>query len=148
MRFLRSFALAAVAATVATSTAHAQQDPRTLVMPEGQRPNPVLSPAVVVDNVIYASGQLGMGPDTTIQGQTKRTLENIKRVFEAAGGKLEHATKCTVFLVDVADFGPMNEVYRTFFGPVPPARSTVVVKELVVKGAKIEIECLGVKPKG
>lgn len=142
-RFLPALALACSALAL-----EAQQDPRILVVPEGQRPNPVLSPAIVVDNVIYASGQLGMGGDTTIQGQTKRTLENIKRVFEAAGGKLEHATKCTVFLVDVADFGPMNEVYRTFFGAIPPARSTVVVKELVVKGAKIEIECLGVKPKG
>lgn len=144
---LRPLALTVLVAAWSATAAHAQQDPRTLVMPEGQRPNPVLSPALVVDNVVYASGQLGMGGDTTIQGQTKRTLENIKRVFDAAGAKMEHTAKCTVFLVDVADFGPMNEVYRTFFGPVPPARSTVVVKELVVKGAKIEIECLGLKPK-
>lgn len=136
-----------VALALSALSLEAQQDPRTLVVPEGQRPNPVLSPALVVDNVVYASGQLGMGGDTTIQGQTKRTLENIKRVFDAAGAKMEHTVKCTVFLVDVADFGPMNEVYRTFFGPIPPARSTVVVKELVVRGAKIEIECLGLKPK-
>ncbi|MDX2183695.1 MAG: RidA family protein [Gemmatimonadaceae bacterium] len=139
--------LPVLALVVSAMSLEAQQDPRTLIVPEGQRPNPVLSPALVVDNIVYASGQLGMGPDTTIQGQTKRTLENIKRVFDAAGAKMEHTIKCTVFLVDVADFGPMNEVYRTFFGPVPPARSTVVVKELVVKGAKIEIECLGAKPR-
>ena len=98
---------------------------------------------------VYGSGQLGMSrdnPDTTIKGQTKATLENIKRVFEQAGTTMERVDKCTVFLTDVKDFAGMNEVYRTFFPSAPPARSTVVVAALVVANAKIEIECIGHLP--
>ncbi|MGQ0645973.1 MAG: RidA family protein [Gemmatimonadaceae bacterium] len=108
-----------------------------------------LTPAIRVGNMVYGSGQLGMSrdnPDTTIQGQTKLALENIKRVFEQAGTTMAMAAKCTVFLTDVKDFGGMNEVYRTFFPASPPARSTVVVAALVVPNAKVEIECIAVMP--
>ena len=63
-----------------------------------------------------------------------------------AGTTLANATKCTVFLTDVKDFGGMNSVYREFFPVAPPARSTVVVAALVSPGAKVEIECAGVIP--
>lgn len=108
-----------------------------------------LTPAIKVGNMVYGSGQLGMSrekPDSTIQGQTRLALENIKRVFEQAGTTMANAVKCTVFLTDVKDFGGMNEVYRTFFPSVPPARSTVGVAALVVPNAKVEIECVAVMP--
>ncbi len=111
--------------------------------------SPTLTPAIIVGNMVYGSGQLGMSrdnPDTTIQGQTKQTLENIKRVFEQAGTTMANVAKCTVFLTDVKDFGGMNEVYRTFFPSAPPARSTVVVAALVVPNAKVEIECIAAMP--
>jgi 2-iminobutanoate/2-iminopropanoate deaminase len=108
-----------------------------------------LTPAIVVGNLVYGSGQLGMSrtnPDTTIQGQTKQTLENIKAVFEQAGTTMANAVKCTVFLIDVKDFAGMNEVYRTYWTSAPPARSTVVVAALVVANAKVEIECVAALP--
>ncbi len=111
--------------------------------------SPTLTPAIIVGKTVYGSGQLGMSrdnPDTTIRGQTKNTLDNIKRVFEQAGTTMERVDKCTVFLTDVKDFSAMNEVYRTFFPSAPPARSTVVVAALVVPGAKIEIECIAHLP--
>jgi 2-iminobutanoate/2-iminopropanoate deaminase len=111
--------------------------------------SPTLTPAIKVGNMVYGSGQLGMSrdnPDTTIQGQTRLALENVKRVFEQAGTTMANAVKCTVFLTDVKDFGGMNEVYRTFFPSAPPARSTVVVAALVVPNAKVEIECVAVMP--
>lgn len=111
--------------------------------------SPTLTPAIVVGNMVYGSGQLGMSresPDTTIQGQTKLTLERIKAVFEQAGTTMAMAVKCTVFLTDVKDFGGMNEVYRTFFPSAPPARSTVVVAALVLPNAKVEIECMAAMP--
>ncbi|MES3035348.1 MAG: RidA family protein [Gemmatimonadota bacterium] len=112
-------------------------------------PSPILSQAVRVGNMVYAAGQLpsrGANADTTIQGQTRSTLENIKRVFEMAGTTMANATKCTVFIIDGADFAGMNEVYRTFWESAPPARTTVIVKGLVVPGAKLEIECNAVMP--
>jgi 2-iminobutanoate/2-iminopropanoate deaminase len=108
-----------------------------------------LTPAIRIGNMVYGSGQLGMSrqnPDTTIQGQTRLALENIKRVFEQAGTTMAMAAKCTVFLTDVKDFGGMNEIYRTFWPSEPPARSTVVVAALVVPNAKVEIECIAVMP--
>ena len=119
------------------------------VIPEGQSASPTLTPGIRVGNMLFASGQLGMSrtaADSTIQGQTRLALENTKKVFEAAGTTLANATKCTVFLTDVKDFGGMNSVYREFFPVAPPARSTVVVAALVSPGAKVEIECAGVIP--
>jgi 2-iminobutanoate/2-iminopropanoate deaminase len=54
--------------------------------------------------------------------------------------------KCTCFLTDVNDFATFNKVFRGYFPANPPARSTVVVKELVLAGAKIEIDCVAVLP--
>jgi 2-iminobutanoate/2-iminopropanoate deaminase len=111
--------------------------------------SPTLTPAIRVGNMVYASGQLGTrreNPDTTIEGQTRIALENTKRVLEMAGTTMELAVRCTVFLVDVADFRGMNSAYREFWPQSPPTRSTVVVKALVVPGAKVEIECMAVMP--
>lgn len=126
----------------AASPAFAQ---RTAVVPEGTRPSPMLTPAIRVGDLVFASGQLG-GRDSTIQGQTKTALEATKKVFEAAGTTMANVAKCTVFLVDVKDFAGMNSAYTEFWPTSPPARSTVVVKELVTATAKIEIECVAAMP--
>lgn len=135
--------------TLSTAPAVAQAPKREVIVPQGSSPSPILTPGIRVGNLVYASGQLGMrrdAPDTTIQGQTRQALENTKRVFEAAGTNMAHALKCTVFLIDVKDFGGMNQAYREFFPDAPPARTTVVVAALVVPNAKVEIECLAAMP--
>lgn len=122
---------------------------RTQVIGEGQSASVTLSPGIKTGNLIFASGQLGMSrekPDSTIQGQTKLALENVQKVFVAAGTTMANATKCTVFLVDLKDFAGMNAAYKEFWPKEPPARSTVVVAALVQAGAKVEIECIGVVP--
>lgn len=111
--------------------------------------SPTLTPAIRVGNMVYASGQLGLSrdpADSTIQAQTRLALENTKRVLESAGTDMAHAVRCTVFLVEAADFQGMNEAYRAFWPTSPPTRSTVVVKALVVARAKVEIECMAVMP--
>ncbi len=140
-------ALSLLAAAPLVSSPLAAQG-RQPVIGEGQRISPTLSPGIRVGNLLWASGQLGLAPgDSTIAGQTQRTLENLEKVFKAAGTTLAAgATKCTVFLTDVRDFAAMNAVYSKFFPSNPPARSTVVVAALVVPDAKIEIECQGVVP--
>ncbi|MCC7054610.1 MAG: RidA family protein [Gemmatimonadaceae bacterium] len=134
---------AVIAAVIALGAAPARAQAREAIGP----PSPILSQAIRVGNMVYAAGQLpSRGTDTTIQAQTRSTLENIKRVFESAGTTMAHATKCTVFIIDGADFAGMNEVYRTFWTSAPPARTTVIVKGLVVPGAKLEIECNAAMP--
>jgi len=131
-----------VAALIIPSLAAAQ---RTTVVPQGMNASATLTPGIKVGDIIYTSGQLGMSrdmPDSTIQTQTKKVMENIKAVVEAGGSTMAHVLKCTVFLTDVKDFGGMNSVYSTFFPKEPPARSTVVVAALVSAAAKVEIECI------
>jgi 2-iminobutanoate/2-iminopropanoate deaminase len=105
-----------------------------------------LSNAIRVGDVLYMSGQLpdtrSAGADTTIQGQTRSTLNRIKAIVDSSGAKMENVVKCTVFLVNGADFGGMNQAYREFWPKEPPARSTIVVAALVVPNAKLEIECM------
>ncbi|MEO7083854.1 MAG: RidA family protein [Gemmatimonadaceae bacterium] len=123
---------------------------RTQIVPTGQRASATLSPGIKYGDLIFTSGQQGMtraNPDSTIQGQTKKSLENVKAVVEAAGSTMEHVLKCTVFLVDIKDFSGMNSVYTTVFPKEPPARSTVIVAALVSPGAKVEIECVAGMPK-
>lgn len=143
-------ALVALTATlVVAQSAQAQNPKREAIVPAGSSPSPILTPGIRVGNLVYGSGQLGTrreNPDSTIGGQTSIALDNIKKVFEAAGTDMAHALKCTVFLIDVKDFGGMNQAYRTFFPDTPPARTTVVVAALVVPGAKVEIECLAAMP--
>lgn len=113
------------------------------------RSTATLTEAIRVGNMVYASGQLGMrrdAPDQSIGAQTRAALENVKRVLELAGTTMEHAVRCTVFLTEVADFQGMNAVYSEFWPTLPPARSTVVVKALVVPGAVVEIECMAAMP--
>jgi 2-iminobutanoate/2-iminopropanoate deaminase len=148
-RNLRSAFACVLALSVVPAVSATAQSARTAVIPEGQSASPTLTPGIRVGNMIYASGQLGLkrdAPDTTIQGQTKIALENTQKVFEAAGTTMANTVKCTVFLVDVKDFGGMNSAYRAFFPNSPPARSTVVVAALVSSGAKVEIECMAAIP--
>lgn len=136
------------AVILAPAMADAQKQP---IVPTGQTPSATLTPGIRSGDVIYVSGQLGVSreaPDSTIEGQTKRALENVQRVVEAGGGSMATVLKCTVFLIDVKDFAGMNSVYRQAFPSEPPARSTVVVAALVSPAARIEIECVAAaKPK-
>jgi 2-iminobutanoate/2-iminopropanoate deaminase len=109
-----------------------------------------LSPAVRWGDLLFVSGQLGTSrtaPDSTIGGQTKLALENLKGVLESAGTSMANVLKCTVFMVDVKDFAGMNTAYAAAFGEKPPARTTVVVAALVSAAARVEIECVAGIPK-
>jgi 2-iminobutanoate/2-iminopropanoate deaminase len=103
------------------------------------------SQAIRLGNLIFTAGQLGLVPGTKdlagadIASQTHQALQNVKAVLEAAGSCLEHAVKTTVFLLDMGEFGAMNQVYGEFFTKDPPARSTVQVAALPL-GGRVEIE--------
>ncbi len=106
-----------------------------------------LSSAVRVGNLLFLAGQIGNTPgtrqlaDTGISGQTRQIFENIKTVLAASGSSLERVVKCTVFLINIADYQAMNAVYATYFPKDPPARSTVAGSGLAL-GARVEIECI------
>lgn len=102
------------------------------------------SQAMKVGNFIFTSGQLPLSPSTgempqSIQEQTKQSLLNVKAILESAGVSLKQVVKTTVFLSDLANFAPMNEVYSSFFEEPFPARSCFEVARLP-KDALVEIE--------
>jgi 2-iminobutanoate/2-iminopropanoate deaminase len=102
--------------------------------------------AIVAGDLVFVAGQLGLKPgDTAIEGdvatQTAQALSNLAAILEAAGSSLENLVKTSVFLVDLADFQAMNEVYASRVGDRPPARSTFQVAALP-SGALVEIEAV------
>ena len=105
------------------------------------------SQAVMVNGFIFTAGQVALDPARGelvaggIAEQTARAMENLRAVLTAAGSSLSQVVKTTVFLVDMADFAAMNEVYGESFGGHRPARSTVAVAGLP-RGARVEIEVI------
>jgi len=108
------------------------------------------SQAIVANGFIYTAGQIALDPATgqVVEGgiaeQTTRVMANLKAVLEAAGSSFSQVVKTTVFLMDMADFTAMNEVYAKAFGDHKPARSTVAVSGLP-RGVRVEIEVVAVK---
>jgi 2-iminobutanoate/2-iminopropanoate deaminase len=105
------------------------------------------SQAIRASGLIFISGQVAFDPATgqLVEGdaarQTARVLDNLKAIVEAAGSSLEKAVKATVFLKDMNDFAPMNEVYARYFLKDPPARSTVEVARLP-RDVRVEIDLI------
>jgi 2-iminobutanoate/2-iminopropanoate deaminase len=108
------------------------------------------SPAVKAGDYLYVSGQIGIRDEngneiTTIEGQARQCMQNMKRILETAGLSLDDVIKVTVFLRNEGDFGKMNEVFKAHFPQDPPARSTAITG-LVTPEMLIEIECIACYP--
>ncbi len=108
------------------------------------------SQAIVHGQMVYTAGQVALDPATMelvpggVAEQAERVLTNLRAVLAAAGCGLGQVIKTTVYLVDMADFSAMNEVYARHFGDHRPARSTVAVAGLP-KGARVEIDVVASK---
>src|SRR5918997_6578884 len=92
------------------------------------------SQAIRTGSLLFCSGQVPLDPASgelvkeDVTGQTRRCLENLSAVCEAAGASLSQAVRCTVYLTDMGDFARVNDVYAEFFGAEdPPARVAVAV---------------------
>lgn len=109
------------------------------------------SQAVKVGEFVFTAGQIPLDPASGkivtggIEAETQRSMQNLSAVLTAAGTGLENVVKTTIFVTDIADFAKVNQVYGSFFGGNPPARSTVQVAALPL-GAHVEIEAVAVLP--
>jgi len=105
------------------------------------------SQGVIANGFLFTAGQVALDPGKGelvpggITEQTTRALENLRAILKEAGTDFSQVVKTTVFLVDMADFAAMNEIYGRAFGQHRPARSTVGVAALP-RGARVEIEVI------
>jgi 2-iminobutanoate/2-iminopropanoate deaminase len=105
------------------------------------------SQAIQAGNLLFCSGQIALDPKTmqmvgaTAAEQAEQVLTNLTAVLAQAGASMAHVARTTIYLVSMADFAAVNEVYGRHFGGHKPARATVAVKELP-KGGLVEIDCI------
>lgn len=109
------------------------------------------SQAVSIDGFLYTSGQVALDAETgqlvgaDFDAQARKVLSNLKAVLESAGCEFSDVVKATVYVVDLADFPRLNELYGKAMGEHRPARSTVQVAALP-KGALVEIDLIAKLP--
>lgn len=107
------------------------------------------SQAVKENGLVFCSGQVPLDPasgellEGSVADQTRRAMDNLKAVLEAAGSSFDKVVKVTAYLVDMNDFVEFNGVYGEYFTDAPPARATVGVAALP-KGARVEVECVAI----
>jgi 2-iminobutanoate/2-iminopropanoate deaminase len=112
---------------------------------DGPQPRGPYSQAIVADGFVFVAGQVPVNPSTNelelgdAGSETRRTLQNIRAILEAAGSSLRDVVRVGVFLADLKDFDAMNAVYKDFFPENPPARTTVGAQ---LPKIKVEIDCI------
>ena len=105
------------------------------------------SQAVRAGDTVYLSGQIPLDPQTMelvegdIDARARRVFDNLTAVMQEAGGSLSDIVKLTIYLVDLEQFGQVNEVMAEYFDAPFPSRATVAVAALP-KGAPIEVEAV------
>ncbi len=108
------------------------------------------SQAIAAGSWVFCSGQIGLNPATGelvgggVEAETRQVLENVRAVLAAAGATLDCVVRTTIYLVDLADFGRVNEIYARAFSAPFPARATVGVAALP-RGARVEIDAIALR---
>lgn len=123
---------------------------KVAIYPNGDKPNlPPFSPGLVVGEMVFVAGQGPIDPatgrisGTTIEAQTELTLQNVKRVLDAAGCSMDDCVKVTAHLAKIEDFDRYNSVYRRFFNKPYPTRTTV--QSALWGGMLVEIDAIAIR---
>ena len=125
-----------------------RQEIRTSAAPAAVGP---YSQAVRVGEFVHCSGQIPLDPASGViveggfDAQARRVLDNLSAVLAAAGCSMAEVVRTTIYLVDLADFARLNEIYAGYFEAPFPARSTVQVAALP-RGARVEIDAMAYAP--
>lgn len=105
------------------------------------------SQAIKAGGFVFCSGQIPLNPltgeviDGGIREQAEQVMQNISAMLDAIGTDFNQVIKTTIFLIEMGDFGVVNEIYGRFFTTHKPARSTVAVASLP-RGVRLEIEVI------
>ena len=119
--------------------------------PKAPAPIGPYNQAILVDNTLYASGQIALDPKTMelvnqdIETETTQVMKNLSEVLKAAGMDFANLVKTTIFLYDMGDFAAVNEVYGSYFNhEIATARETVQVAALP-KNVRVEISVIAIR---
>jgi 2-iminobutanoate/2-iminopropanoate deaminase len=135
-----------VIVTLGTIVQERQMALKQVMNPSRNSDTGAYSDGLIVDGWLYVSGQgpidvaTGAAVAGTIEEEVRLTLENLGAVLNAGGCTYADVVKCTVHLIDIADFGRFNEVYKEFFTGVLPTRTTV--QSMLGLGIKVEIDAI------
>ena len=109
------------------------------------------SQAIKAGNLIFISGQLPINPHTgvlvtdDVKKAAKQSMDNVAAILKEAGTSMDNVIKTTVFLSDMKNFVPFNEVYGTYFKDKMPARSAIQIAKLPKDGI-LEVEAIALIP--
>jgi 2-iminobutanoate/2-iminopropanoate deaminase len=124
--------------TPATAGAAPQAEPRKEILTPG---GALFSTAIRSGGMIYLSGVIGRSADGDAGAATRQALQGVQSRLEAVGHSMADAIKCTVYMIDMDDYGAMNQVYTEFFPENPPARTAIAVRALPAN-AQVEVTCI------
>jgi 2-iminobutanoate/2-iminopropanoate deaminase len=122
----------------APTQAAAAAGPRKEILTPG---GALFSTAIRSGGMIYLSGVIGRSADGDAGAATRQALQGVQSRLEAVGHSMADAVKCTVYLIDMDDYGAMNQVYTEFFPQDPPARTAIAVRALPAN-AQVEVTCI------
>lgn len=116
---------------------------RLIETPNGPPPRGAYSAALRAGQFIYVSGQSSRDGNlrivgSTIEDQTRKTIENIAAILGDADADLGHVVKATVHLSDLGDFQRYNAIYEQIFPEPRPTRTTV--GSVLAPGVLVEID--------
>lgn len=138
-------------ALLAAPAALAQSGAEVVSTPNAPAAIGPYSQAIRVGNTLYLAGQIALDPatnqmiaDRSIEAETRRVLDSLKAVVEAAGFRMADIVSTTVFMADLNEFARMNAVYATYFPTNPPARATVQAARLP-RDVRIEIAAVAAR---
>jgi 2-iminobutanoate/2-iminopropanoate deaminase len=129
-----------------TVKARGKSGKRKILTADAPRPGGPFSQAIVGAGTLYVAGQGPMNPATgnievtTFEEQAVQSFENLKAIVEAAGSSLERVLRVNVYLADLNDFQKMNDIYRRYFKPDFPARTTIGAQ--LFQNMLIEVDCI------
>jgi 2-iminobutanoate/2-iminopropanoate deaminase len=122
------------------------------VLTSADAPRPVgpYSHAIATDSLVFCAAQAGLDPQTGALApggtgpETAQALANLAAVLATDGLTFRDVVKSNLYLLDMADFGIVNEIYGKAMGEDPPARTTIGAASLPI-GARIEIEMVAAR---
>ena len=123
---------------------------KIITTPNAPQPIGPYNQAVMVDDTLYISGQIALDPSSgqlmteSIEQQTTLVMNNLNAILHAADMDFSHVVKTSIFLMDMNDFGKVNEIYANYFERDFPARETIQVAGLP-RGVAVEIAMIACK---